>query len=533
MSTISTRNRRGTRSAPQGSDTGEGKATKRKKATANHTVEQRQQESPTTTNTRNEEMPSQNPDPCTPITTGGINHGTGTPNSTEQTTRTLASDVNPPHEVTPTTNEMPAVVDLTNKDAKQAKADYRSSVKSRMLLAVWPKVKFLDYDSPQGQRAKQYMLTQLRVTHYLRTFAEPWPPLKRDMNEVLRHQRAYVTQQIKSRVFGTSYQGIQRCHCKFISPSDHLPHTLTESLALVDRLPENDPNKRYFSRMDFLVFDPPSVLSEGNKERFRQLQKLSQNDEDQKRKWEGVPVVADWWKIWKDFPNFDNTEVAISSLKDQEGSGVRLLAWLVGTFSDVVTHCKLKEGGERKHDPNDRFSSMTLDDFVFLFVQVQHNIDYWTLCYRAHKEKTYIDEWKLKDSVEECPSDKKSLTPEDYSKILLLRKIGFEYPTGSGVAGTDGKKRYVEMTKFLYRAYYTKDNPTVVSENRQALKQALKEYAQWSESNSCSWGGSNDTADDESTRANKKARVDEGPDSELEKIQLEQWNDFGNDVVAV
>ena len=225
--------------------------------------------------------------------------------------------------------------------------------------------------------------------------------------------------------------------------------------------------------------------------------------------WKDFPELEQW-QDWKNYPDL----VQLDSLSD--GPGLELLAWLVDTFGDIVTHCKLKER-VKDYDPGDLLSNMSLDDFVFTFVQVQHNINKWTLVYRAWKEQ-YIAAWKEKDCVEACDTDKKSLGEEsvDFKRVKKINQIGYEYPTGSGVAGKDGKRRYNSVTKFLYKALYVQDNP-LVDENRNALRQALVQLA---EHRASQWSDI-----DEAPAKAKKSRSDDiTKDPELDEIHGLAWD---------
>jgi hypothetical protein len=237
---------------------------------------------------------------------------------------------------------------------------------------------------------------------------------------------------------------------------------------------EGDNDERdTFSRIDFVHFVPSSAWSKGNKLLQERLKNEEEADSDQ------IPNIDEVQKLedWEGFPQrLPHAEVTLDSLTDPRSKGLRLLAWLVGWFGDIVTHFKLKEEVQ-KFNPENVFANLTLDDFVFLFVQLQHNIDYWNLAYLAWKKKNYIDCWKGKSRPEECESEKKTMGKADHAKLVLLRKMGYEYPSGAGVSGRDGMARHRSMTLFLYKAYFSQKVPQdVVQRNKDALGEAVKHH---------------------------------------------------------
>lgn len=260
--------------------------------------------------------------------------------------------------------------------------------------------------------------------------------------------------------------------------------------------------------MDFLRFHPKSILSNGNKLLFEHLRRVDSGEEEIPQEEKGLFDEMEDWEDWKDFPNF-------TPMVDlTKGPAVELLAWLLDSFGPIVTHCKLKESGNA-FDTTDLLANMTLDDFVFTFVQVQHNINKWNLVYKAWKNK-YIDGWKDKECVDGCEYDRKH-SEDDKKKLTKINLMGYEYPPGSGCAGKYGKLRYNSLTKFFFDAYYDKDS-SQVKQNRAALKAALNKLAEERESE--------EQDDKEEDRASKRQRCDAANDSKLNQIHEMMWGDF-------
>ena len=276
--------------------------------------------------------------------------------------------------------------------------------------------------------------------------------------------------------------------------------------------------KQVFTRRDFVRFDTSSAKSQGNYDLVNHLKKLAKKELGEE--WANAPELEKWeeWKAFPEFPDVVNTGYI------KEGRALKLLAWLVVWFGDIVAHSKLKEQ-VKTYDSENVFGNMTLDDLVFAFVQVQHNIDYWTLAYRAYENKNFIQAWKDKSCAEDCESERKSVGDHDYKKILLLRKIGNEYPQGSGVSGTDGIKRYQSMTVLFYRAYYKQGDGPLVPDNHKALRQAVEDQAKFRKSLIPS--SANVSAPTAANTADQSCQ-----NEELAEIEDEMWN-RGVGVIAV
>lgn len=126
-----------------------------------------------------------------------------TPKTTElMSPSDLADTIDPPHcmggstKVTPTM--MKAVLELTPKSV-----DFKAIVKARVKLYIWPRLKFPTYDSTQGQLMKKYIRNELNLDE--QSFENNWRVIKGHISETLRHQRAYVAQQMKTRTYGKLY----------------------------------------------------------------------------------------------------------------------------------------------------------------------------------------------------------------------------------------------------------------------------------------------------------------------------------------
>ena len=91
---------------------------------------------------------------------------------------------------------MRAVVDINENNA----ADYKNAIRARVLMKVWPNCKFIDYDTRRGQLTKDFMRQELGMNS--NAFDNMWTKIKQEMNELLRNQRGYVMQQMKTRHFG-------------------------------------------------------------------------------------------------------------------------------------------------------------------------------------------------------------------------------------------------------------------------------------------------------------------------------------------
>ena len=252
-----------------------------------------------------------------------------------------------------------------------------------------------------------------------------------------------------------------------------------------------DASKRLnFARSDFLPFCPQTARTEGNKKLCDHVLSEDGTPGDSEREGmsqDEVDLAKELWKInqeakgeWMKYRNREETE--ITGPKDERC--VKLLSWLVSTFGlrlclSRTEECEKYESDEAK----DRaiLKTLTPDDFTFIFVQVQQNITKWNLFYHAHKKKM-IEGWKEQPDICQCETDKKS-AGEDRTKdrqlLDQMDRLGCEFPTGAGVGGAEGRRRYTDITKFLVRNYFdTRVYPEKIEENKELLQKAVVELGE-------------------------------------------------------
>lgn len=303
---------------------------------------------------------------------------------------------------------------------------------------------------------------------------------------------------------------------------DYLKHQET--------LPDSDPQKRLFTRIDFLRFDVKSIGSHGSYSLFKRLSPThpdGRNDDGTTSELSKLEVEK--WDHWQQFPNLQE----VDSFSDPTGHCLVLLSWLVHTFGLRVYFSRLKDSDKKqgltKEEREDALlENMTLDDFVFVFVQVQHNINKWNLIYRAWK-LNHIAGWVDKQAIEYCECDKRLLVEADMKRISNINEWGYEFPAGAGVAGKDGKARYNAMTKFLYKTYYNKSDP-VVTDNRKALHHSIQSHATRRRDREAAAQLNAPTVP---PNKKKSYRLQElARDEELDDIQNDAWDDFGTDQIT-
>lgn len=318
-----------------------------------------------------------------------------------------------------------------------------------------------------------------------------------------------------------------------------IPCFFADNRNYIDYLPDGhvDKDKTMFTRFDFLRIDVPSIGTDGNK----QLKKLldphaKHTPEDQSKHLE-----IEQWDNWKNFPNFEEYPTLT------EGRGLDLMAWLVHTFSSRVIFARLrgKRNRDRRMEEQARaetssLDSLTLDDFTFIFCQVQHNINKWNLFYKAWKTD-YIKFWEGAESIEDCEvgslkkkkkgghlndneDDKDEISPEDLKKINDMNARGYEYKDGSGFNKGQGKIRYNSIKKYLYHAYY---NPKLqfretVRANRKALDNAIKALADRKREIEQAASPNTDNNDEQSQQSS--TMPDLGTDPELDEIHAFSFN---------
>jgi hypothetical protein len=266
--------------------------------------------------------------------------------------------------------------------------------------------------------------------------------------------------------------------------------------------------QRLFKRSDFLCFAVDSIRSEGNLQLYQYLKPESGQDHP------FPDLELEVWDSWKQYPN-------IPQIKDlTQGKGLELLAWLLHTFGLRLYFSRLKESDKKlvvkKEKEDNILDHLTLDDFAFLFVQVENNINKWNLMYSAWKSE-YIEGWKENESVQHCECDRNSLSEGDAAKIKTINRCGYEYPSGAGVAGKDGKHRYNEMTKYLYNAYYAENEASKT--NREALDSAIKELVEKERAKN---NDDDENMDDHSPVNNFQELS--SSDEELDAIRASEWS---------
>lgn len=254
-------------------------------------------------------------------------------------------------------------------------------------------------------------------------------------------------------------------------------------LRSVDGVQDGDSRKRVYSRADFLRYNVMSIQSEGNKRLFRTTKKLNeQNGEEGQSSPEDQLLAVETWAKLEDYPH-----LVEANLDDQ--ADLELLAWLVETFMSFV--CGKQSSVMKKDRTRVRtvefydhlFDHMTLDDLVFMFIQVQNNINKWRMVWKAFQDKM-VPAWRNHHEPEDCECNKKSLMgKEGYDRSLQLvnhiNEKGYEYPQGSGIAGKDGRRRYKHLKEYFSDLFFDlhhadRDN---VQANRNALIDAVKSYA--------------------------------------------------------
>lgn len=301
----------------------------------------------------------------------------------------------------------------------------------------------------------------------------------------------------------------------------------TDYLTWQDELDDADPEKRHYTRADFLRFDLDSVITEGN----FVVANLMTNPSFVHRFEDGRedPASQELWsklekkrtEAWTDFPKKMGAEVIPqTSLTDKNGHGLQLISWLVKTFGGRVVLSKNSTQKKRKAEGQEQekiFAQMTVDDLAFIFVQLEHNIDKWNYTHQAFKNE-WIAKWKEFDKLEECPSDERNLGKEDYRKLQKINEWGYEFKTGEGLAGKFGRKRYNGITKFFGRAYFEKDKNKRellphVETNRCALQEEIEAHFSRERLRNNKAGGGDDSSQQPTGKKAKVAVTDHALDS--------------------
>lgn len=235
-----------------------------------------------------------------------------------------------------------------------------------------------------------------------------------------------------------------------------------------------------------------------------------------------LELEVERWEDWKNYPK--NLEEW--NLHEATSKGTTLLAWLVVTFGDSVA--SQSNARERSSCCSNIFETMTLDDLVFLFLQLQHNISKWNLVWKAYKER-HIKAWEEVDDVLGLETDPKKMKGDDESKrrVALINSRGYEFPYGSGVGGRDGRRRYNAIKKFFDDAYYGNDpksSPEVV-QNREALIAAILELKNTMEKEDETLGGGT-TSDGGGKKKPSRAVSPPPVKTDVDRIEERGWNDL-------
>ena len=256
---------------------------------------------------------------------------------------------------------------------------------------------------------------------------------------------------------------------------------------------------RLFTRSDFLVFGGnDSVETFGNKEVYLTLDGGN-----------GEIDPIEEWNRWQDYPKF--AQILVSQLKNDIPTS--LMAWLVHNFAPIVCAGAFATDYASALSDGDTVSMdwLTVDDFAFIFVTVQHNINYW---HRYH--------WRLQQQRDKARTAG-NFVSDSLLKVDTTGLGGCEFKNGSGISGVEGQRRYKAMTKFLSKAYYKNtDEPDLVVENRKALMTRLVKMVRDDEQRAMEASG----ADQATSQPKKKAkrRRESSEDEELNDILTDQWS---------
>lgn len=261
---------------------------------------------------------------------------------------------------------------------------------------------------------------------------------------------------------------------------------------------------KLYRRYHFLLFDQDTISSPGNLAVYQRLQgKQNLPAAD--------PLENELWQQWKNFPQFPFLDPA----KDfTDGSGLEFMTWLVHTFARSVCCSGSKDDRYHKKLVEKGLDFMTVDDLVFIFMQVQHNIGKWTLFHGA------IRRGELRENVIE-----KNYTKEETTLMKQIEENNLEYKNGEGVSGEDGQIRYVGMIKFFHLVYWHRHEQTneyldYVKANRSALLDALKDMIEKER------GDEEEAPAPSSKKKSKKSKVKElSNDTVLTSIYNDAWAD--------
>ena len=247
-------------------------------------------------------------------------------------------------------------------------------------------------------------------------------------------------------------------------------------------------------------------------------------------------VIEDWMRIenkeeWSRFPELE-------AVKDfTQGRGVRLLACLVYLFAPTLLNYNRKkwssytsecETKDKNADVGLMLDMLTLNDLVFIFMQLQNNSNRWLLLHKAWKMKKGPEAWKDKTKYNHCKTMKGLTLKTDKERLSLIEKLGTEFPKGSSVlSGKEGKHRHEAVERCLYLNYYKRGDEACLK-NREALKQAIREFDEESMEKAKAKLDSLGKQDEPNATKKKQAReLVIQPDEVTFQIQGLMWADHG------
>lgn len=264
-----------------------------------------------------------------------------------------------------------------------------------------------------------------------------------------------------------------------------------------------------FTRRDFLSYDYQndlSIVTKGNNRLFERLKALREAQPNA-NKFEGEVAK---WSEWKDYPNFERSE-NMDLTQDKDDLTIHFFAWLLHTFVRCICECcyhsSLRENGLR---------FIKLDEVVFIFLQVQHNIDKWNLLEQAYE-------------TNKIPRGKEDRDLNETEKKLMkeIDAKGYEFPNGAGVAGVEGERRRAAITKRLFDLFYdpAEQHRVRVNTNRVALVENLKSLME-EEENKLREAGQRVPGEQDSVAQpkKKKARKQTSVDEKMDSITQYAWS---------
>lgn len=382
--------------------------------------------------------------------------------------------------------------------------------------------------------------------------------IKKELDDQLRHMRSYVVNKFKETFSGEFCPPLSSLVLFF----SQMPRILVskEWLECQQRDVDEEANaaadeKRWANTPTRLTF-----LHFGNNRSVRDS-KGNLRLKDAMTSTDGNAAVEDWMRVetreeWRDFPEIVEPAVAPEQLFQDESSitnadgPLALMAWILDLFGpDILSskwdrHCNSCRDKKELIDPGSMVDLVTRDDLVYIFVQLQNNINRWILHYRAWRLKKGPSCWEGTPNFASAQFTKKGLLEDDKTRLDFFDELGTEYPGGSGVSGKAGKLRYAAMTIFFHKAYFEKDSNghhTVHAQrNRDALKNKLREMRDQGKSHrtvNCPMENEENVASQDDARRKKNSNIHGGLShsemTELCNIQEEEWSVESIGVVGV